>query len=337
LHILRLLLPLIAEVEIARGPCVWTIAAVPMSIDDSQFERLAQRIHPGSRLLRSWQLAGGVSAQVTAFETERPDGLASKMVVRRYGDADLQHNPRVAADEFRLLQIVRSAGLAAPTPYYLDQQGEIFSRPCIVIEYIEGVPGLSISAFAPSDLEDTLFQMAAYLSGVHRIDGSNVGLSFLPRQDEIITAKLRERPARVDDSLEEGRIRRSLEALWPLPTRNKPALLHGDFWPGNMLWRDGRLVAVVDWEDAKLGDPLADLANSRLEILWAFGMEAMRSFTGHYMSITNIDYTDLPCWDLCAALRPAFKIADWAGSAAKEKAMRLAHRMFVTQALERIN
>ena len=44
----------------------------------------------------------------------------------------------------------------------------------------------------------------------------------------------------------------------------------------------GRLVGVIDWEDAALGDPLADLANSRLEILWAFGDEAMERFTREY-------------------------------------------------------
>jgi aminoglycoside phosphotransferase (APT) family kinase protein len=39
-------------------------------------------------------------------------------------------------------------------------------------------------------------------------------------------------------------------------------LLHGDFWPGNALWRDGALVAILDWEDAAIGDPLADVANA---------------------------------------------------------------------------
>jgi aminoglycoside phosphotransferase (APT) family kinase protein len=103
------------------------------------------------------------------------------------------------------------------------------------------------------------------------------------------------------------------------------------------LWRGGQLAAVVDWEDAQLGDPLADLANSRLEILWAFGAEAMHSFTSHYRSMSNIDFTNLPYWDLCAALRPAFKIADWAGDTTTEKAMRDAHRWFVVQAFEKIN
>jgi aminoglycoside phosphotransferase (APT) family kinase protein len=36
---------------------------------------------------------------------------------------------------------------------------------------------------------------------------------------------------------------------------------------------------VLDWEDAAIGDPLADVANVRLELLWARGIEAMEPFT----------------------------------------------------------
>jgi aminoglycoside phosphotransferase (APT) family kinase protein len=111
----------------------------------------------------------------------------------------------------------------------------------------------------------------------------------------------------------------------------------GDFWPGNLLWKDGQLVAVIDWEDAKLGDPLADVANSRLEILWAFGIDAMQSFTHQYQSMTTIDFTNLPYWDLCAALRPASKIAEWAAGDITEKTMREGHRWFITQAFEKLS
>src|SRR6266545_4048879 len=117
------------------------------SKEDNKFERLVQKIDPQSKLLRTWELKGGVSAQVTALEIERPDRQTNKMIVRQHGEVDLKHNPRIAADEFKLLQLLRSAGLAVPTPYYLDQSGEIFSTPCVVIEYIEGQP-----EFAPADL-----------------------------------------------------------------------------------------------------------------------------------------------------------------------------------------
>lgn len=100
---------------------------------------------------------------------------------------------------------------------------------------------------------------------------------------------------------------------------------------------------MIDWEDAKLGDPLADLANSRLDILWIFGPDAMHDFTQQYQSITTIDYTNLPYWDLCAALRPASQIAEWAAvypplgrQDITEKTMREGHRLFVAQAFEQL-
>lgn len=39
-----------------------------------------------------------------------------------------------------------------------------------------------------------------------------------------------------------------------------PALVHGDFWPENMLKRQSRLVGVLDWEAAAIGDASVDLA-----------------------------------------------------------------------------
>jgi aminoglycoside phosphotransferase (APT) family kinase protein len=120
-----------------------------------------------------------------------------------------------------------------------------------------------------------------------------------------------------------------------LPGKNGDVLLHGDYWPGNTLWKDGRLVAIIDWEDASVGDPLEDVANSRLEMLWAYGVEVMQDFTEQYKrAVRGIDFTNLPFWDLCAALRPAFKIAEWAGSDEREEIMRERHRWFVEKALE---
>ena len=141
------------------------------------------------------------------------------------------------------------------------------------------------------------------------------------------------RPSVLDNSLGEGSIRAALESV-PTPLAREMVLLHGDYWPGNILWREDRLVGVIDWEDAQVGDPIADLANSRLEILWAFGIEAMHEFTGHYQALTGRDRAHLPYSDLAASLRPAGKFAVWAGDAAREKEMRDAHRWFVEQAIK---
>jgi len=256
-------------------------------------------------------------------EVVQPDGQCRKLLIRRHGVRDRQRNPLIATTEFRLLQLLHQTAVAAPTPYYLDQAGEFFNAPCLVMDYVEGA-----TEFAPENLTEFVEQMATQLAQIHRVDIVRYDLSFLASSDK----GFGERPTHLDGSLQEAQIRDQLEARWPLTQINPSVLLHGDFWPGNLLWRDGRLAVVIDWEDAAVGDPLADVGNCRLELLWALGVEAMTHFTEHYQRITTLDWANLPYWDLCAALRPAGKLHTWGLDAAVETAMRASHHWFVTQA-----
>lgn len=309
---------------------------------DEQIQQLVTKIAPQSKLLRTWPLEGGISAGMTAFEIERPDGQARSMIVRQPNEEVLKRNPHAARDEFRLLQRTHALGLATPAPYYLDPSGEIFPRPYLVIEYIAGQ-----LEFAPANIADFTLQLATHLSRIHSVDGSHPDLSFLPQQASECPESRHRRPTKVDESMDKGRIRDTLASLWPFPQRNAPALLHGDFWPGNVLWQDGVLVAVIDWEDARLGDPLVDLAISRLDILWIFGIEAMHAFTHHYRSTMDIDYTHLPYWDLCAALRlvrlAGPHLAEWAAFYAPfgrhditERTIREHYKFFIAQAFKQL-
>lgn len=301
-------------------------------IEEKKLQQLVQTIDPGSKLLRTWRVSGGVSAQVTAIELERSGGQMKKMIVRQYGETDLKRNPRIAADEFKLLQILKSKRLLVPAPYHFDSSGAIFPNPFIVIEFIEGK-----QKDIPRNVNTAIHELATSLSNIHKIKGSNPELSFLPKQEEIYAEKLEKRPAIIDESLNEGRIREMLESVWPFPKVNKTVLLHGDYWPGNILWKDGQLIAILDWEDAALGDPLADFANSRLEILWAYGMAAMNDFTNQYKSMcAAIEFKYLPYWDLFAALRPASRISEWGLDERTEKMMRERHQWFVSRAFEKI-
>ncbi len=297
--------------------------------DVKKYIQIMEKFDPEALLVRAWKLEGGVSAQVMALEIEQAGGQTKKLLVRQHGEVDRAQNPQIAADEFKLLRLLHAAGLPTPEPYYLDQSCEIFPIPYIVIEYIEGEAIFSLDA-----VPDLIPQLAGQLARIHELDGSQHDCSFLPQQEKLYNGKLRTRPARLDDSLDEGHIRDVLKAAGPLPLRNRPVLLHGDFWPGNILWRDGRLVGVIDWEDARFGDPLSDLANSRLEVLWAFGRDAMQHFTASYRAKTSIDTTLLPYWDLYAALKPALRLSEWANDPVVEKRWREEHRWFITQAFE---
>jgi aminoglycoside phosphotransferase (APT) family kinase protein len=290
-----------------------------------RFQQLVERVEPHAKLVRTWPLTGGVSAQVTALEVEHPDGQVMKLIVRQHGEVDRRHNPHIARDEFKLLQIAQSHGLAAPKAFYVDESCDLFPSPYLVIGYVDGD-----TDFAPADLTEYLAQIAQELAKIHRVQDSP-NLDFLPRQGK----GFGERPASLDESLGERRIRDALEFAWPLPQVNESVLLHGDYWPGNILWKDGKLAAVIDWEDARVGDPLADLGNCRLELLWAFGDDVMNDFTRRYQSLTSVEIADLPYWDLSAALRPCSKIGDWGLDAVVERRMRAQHARFVAQALEK--
>jgi len=45
----------------------------------------------------------------------------------------------------------------------------------------------------------------------------------------------------------------------PAPTSGPPALVHGDTKLSNLMWHDNRISAMLDWEMALGGEPLADL------------------------------------------------------------------------------
>ena len=158
---------------------------------------------------------------------------------------------------------------------------------------LEFVDGASDEAPDDQRLVD---ELANELAAIHRVDID--GLSFLRRLEQADT----------------------------------PVLLHGDFWPGNALWKDGRLVAIVDWEDAAIGDPLADVANARLELLWARGAEAMHTFTRRYAALTGVDLAHLPRWDLWADRRLTARISEWGLDDATQSDMLAKRETFVAQA-----
>lgn len=286
------------------------------------FRLVARKVRPDGELLKFWDLKGGLSAQVTAIEIGVPGGPPVRAVVRRFGAADLGRNPDIARDQFELHMTLHRHGLLVPKPLLYDDSCSIFEVPFLVLEYIEGSTDL-----APQDFGGAVFQMAAHLAEIHNISGVADIVSTLPHPE------IQDAP---DCPASEEKIRELLRSVMPLPRRNLPALLHGDYWPGNVLWEDGRLAAIIDWEDASVGDPLVDVSNARLEILWVFGPERMEEFTRHYRErMPKVDLTDLPYWDLYAAVRLAPSVfAGWGLEADKGAIMRKRHSRFVEQALK---
>jgi aminoglycoside phosphotransferase (APT) family kinase protein len=77
--------------------------------------------------------------------------------------------------------------------------------------------------------------------------------------------------------------------------------LHRDFHPGNVLWQDGALRGIVDWVNASVGPPGADLGHCRVNLAGRFGQPAAERFLDHYREVSGReDYH--PYWDVVAAL-----------------------------------
>lgn len=299
---------------------------------DTAYAKLIKKIEHQAKLLLVWNLQGGVSAQTTALEFELR-GHRKKAVVRQYGEANLKSNSHIAMDELKLLNMLQVAGISVPKPYFADESANILPTPYIVIEFIEGR-----TLNEPADLRNCVRQMGDVLAKIHSYKFSKDDLSFLPIQEHVVAEQIAKRPAKLDDSLSESLIRDALDQVWPPLQENKSVLLHGDFWPGNIMWNEDQIVAVIDWEDAGYGDPLSDFANARLEILMFFGIEAMNEFTRHYRSsMVSLEYTNLPYWDLCAALRPAGRMSGFGLDRDTLKEFRDRHKLFVEQALNRLN
>lgn len=312
------------------------------SIETQKLEQVAQIIAPGSTLLRTWPLQGGISAEMIAFEIQRSDGETSRMILRQPGEQVLRLNPRAAEDEFNVLQLTTSLGLATQTPHYLDQSGTIFPGPYLVIEYVEGKP-----EFPSAPGADFILQVAKHLTMIHSADYSRHGMAFFPKAANVCIEVSRKQITSVQPVLDVEHIRAALEKVSSLSQQNKSVLLHGDYWPGNILWQDDTIAAVIDWEDAQIGDPLIDFAISRLDILWIFGLDAFQNFTRHYQTLMAINYANLSYWDLCAALRLARLIgadlAEWTAffspfgrTDITEHTLREHFGFFITQALEKL-
>ncbi|WP_063058419.1 phosphotransferase enzyme family protein [Nocardia sienata] len=73
-------------------------------------------------------------------------------------------------------------------------------------------------------------------------------------------------------------------AAFTATTRAQP--LHGDYYEGNLLSRDGHVVALIDWDEAAIGPPELEVASAALEFADEFGrdLSGARAFVDAYIA-----------------------------------------------------
>lgn len=301
------------------------MAGHPMS-DAERLAAVADRVVPGSRLHAARRLTGGVSADVRALEIDAPDGRRHTVVLRHYvvAGGKLRHD-EVAVMEHGLLEVLHRAGLPVPEPLLLDTSGRLMPEPFLVMAFVEGEVAL-----ADSDVDAALVTMADALVQLHDLPTDM--LPQMPRRSDPLPEVFDYLP----EAAQWSALRAYLAACTDSAYGGRPALLHGDFWPGNLLWQDGRLVAILDWEDAAIGDPLSDLAGSRVELLWKYGADAMEAFTWHYARGGPVDGRRLALWDVFAGAAASRFMGYWGLDPDREADMRRNTHGFVQAAAARL-
>lgn len=154
-----------------------------------------------------------------------------------------------------------SLHVAAPVPLGLGQPGRGYPWTWGVYEWITGAEARPGHLTDPGAIAADLARLVADLRTVDTAGGpapnrdSGRGCRLRVRDDE--TRKATAALKREIDT-------RAVLAAWDdaldaAPFTEASAWIHGDLLPGNLLVRDGRLVAVIDWSCLGLGDPAVDL------------------------------------------------------------------------------
>ena len=297
-------------------------------------------IEPSSIVVGTSGLPGGLSSWMTRIEVQRPDGSRHRLVVRRGRRPDAERHTLPFGVEFELLRHLDAHGIPVARPRAFDDSGRILPQAYVVLDFVQGT-----TRFTTDDPAGMAIQMADVLAAVHDLDATSASLPVLPlhtdrMQGWVITDLARRAP---DPSLREHLVRRHLDEHWP-PPATELCLLHADYFPGNIVWEGDAIAAVIDWESAALGDPMADIATTRLDLRWAYGAELAERFTHRYLTMTGRSTATLPVWELVVSLRPAGAVSLWASDMAAHgrpditaDSMRTEQHAYVDSALQRLN
>jgi aminoglycoside phosphotransferase (APT) family kinase protein len=173
--------------------------------------------------------------------------------------------------EFTVMRALADTAVPVPKMLLLCTDESLIGRMFYIMEYVEGRvftdPGLPhLSAGERAALYASISET---LANLHRVDIAQVGLTGFGRPGGFLTRQI----ARWSRQYASAQLPRctAMDQLMAWLAAQDPgpeevAIHHGDFRLGNLMIHpsEPRVIAVLDWELATLGHPLADLAYSCL-------------------------------------------------------------------------
>jgi aminoglycoside phosphotransferase (APT) family kinase protein len=218
----------------------------------------------GSGDLRAERIGGGQS-NVT-FLVERGDG--ARFVVRRPPRPPLPPSAHDMVREALVQRALGAAGARVPEILGVCEDSSVLGVPFYVMSFVDGsVVHAAVPAAldTPEERGRIAGELVEALVEIHGVDWVAAGLEGFGRPTGYL-----ERQVRRFSGLWEVNATRELPlvgevAAWldaERPLSEAATVVHGDYRLGNVLFAPGapaRLAAVLDWELATIGDPLADL------------------------------------------------------------------------------
>jgi len=286
----------------------------------SRLEAVVTGFRSGAKLVHAEQLTGGVSADVFRLDFIESDGTPDSVVLRAHGES---HSGHPAQLEFDLLAALFASGLPIAQPLAVDVSKKRLDNDYLVSAFIDGT-----STIEPSCAAARIEVAARVLAQIHKTGAQ--GLPNLPERFEPLPEVFDYWP----EGAEWQPLKAHLQSTSVPGFSGPPSLCHGDFWPENILWREGAIVGVLDWEDAAWGDPLSDLACSRLEFRYRFDVEGMQTLTRAYQAERNVDVERLAVWQIYVAAAAQCFMSEWGLPVRQERHMRKTALLAIREAGE---
>jgi aminoglycoside phosphotransferase (APT) family kinase protein len=194
------------------------------------------------------------------------DAAGNRTVLRRPPLGARLATAHDMAREHRILAALAGTDVPVPPVLGLCRDDTVNGAPFYVMAFVDGVVLDSAAAVrehvSPEQCMTLGWDVIEVLARLHRVDVDAVGLGDLGKREAYLDRQIRRWRTQWEQSKtrELPAMEEVGEALekWK-PPQLRTGIVHGDYRIGNMLAREGRIAAVLDWELCALGDPLADV------------------------------------------------------------------------------
>ncbi|MDH6368333.1 aminoglycoside phosphotransferase (APT) family kinase protein [Paenibacillus sp. PastF-3] len=220
---------------------------------------------------RSTELTGGYFN--AAYDLLLSDGRDMILKIAPSAEADtLSYEHDIMSVEVAAMRLMKSNGtVPVPRVYAYDNSKEMISSEFFFMEKIVGQPYNEIKEELSSQQRMSIEEeLGRYSRLINEIPGERFGL--FSASTPVKGTSWRETFKHLIMNLLEDARRLKVEMPIPLESVEaeiksrlhvmdavvKPRLIHWDLWDGNVFVREGRIVALIDWERALWGDPLME-------------------------------------------------------------------------------